>query len=261
MGRARISAVIAVLLWLALMPCSQEPAEVPTPAQVEETKLALDEAYRSGDTKRIQTALEAAQAVPDPAVVKRVARALRDERREVRLSALQALRWIEREEALDVLHDVLRERRWSADRELMFATLRGVGQHADSRSVSDLAREPFEPHDHGCWRARIFGLARIRTRPALEALFTILGATTSGSGGRRVAPVMPDVRTALILLTGVDQGLAPESWEHWWRDNKRSFQLPAELPLLPKELRQEWDGFWGLSQTYTRERRREDRGQ
>jgi hypothetical protein len=253
--------VIAALLGLFPLPTLQDPAEEgPSAALVAETQAALEEAFRSDDVKRIQGALEAAQAVPHPAVVELVASRLRDERKEVRLATLTALRWMEHRDALEALQRLHGERKWLADPELALALLRGIGQHADPSSIRVLAHDPFDPPDHVCWRARIFGLARIRTRPALEALFTILGATGGGAGERRVAPLMGDVRIALILLTGVDQGLSPELWERWWRQNKKDFRLAPEPPLLPKELRAEWDKFWGLPPFYGRERRREDRG-
>jgi hypothetical protein len=71
---------------------------------------------------------------------------------------------------------------------------------------------------------------------------------------------MEDARVALMTLTGVDQGLSPELWEAWWRNNKKGFQIPAKPPVLPKELRAIWDGYWGLPREYEREKRREDRG-
>ncbi|HEX6882768.1 MAG TPA: HEAT repeat domain-containing protein [Planctomycetota bacterium] len=252
----------AALLVLALALAPQDPGDDgPTPAQVAEARGALDAALRSGELAALLAALEAAQRVPHAEVVKRVARALRDERKEVQLAALASLRWNAHAEALAALTQAQEERRWKDDRELLIASLRAIGQHGDPRSVALLAREPFEPHDHAVWRARIFGLARIGTEPALEALLGILGATTTGRPPeRRVAPLMPEMRTALVLLTGVDLGLAPELWEDWWRANRKRYRPPEKTPLLPKELREGWDEFWGLPPFYERERRREDRG-
>jgi hypothetical protein len=123
-----------------------------------------------------------------------------------------------------------------------------------------LTRDPFQPDASPCLRARIFGLARIRTLESLEGLLEMLATSGANVGTRRLQPQMEDVRIALMLLTGVDQGRSPELWERWWRANRKGFRLAAELPLLPKELRREWDIFWGQSTTYERERRREERG-
>jgi hypothetical protein len=110
-----------------------------------------------------------------------------------------------------------------------------------------------------CVRARLFGLARIRTLAALEALLGIL-ATTGAGGQRRLQARMGDARLALMVLTGVDQGRSHELWEAWWRDHRKTFRIPSEVPALPPELRAQWEAFWGLQRTYEREPRREDRG-
>jgi hypothetical protein len=252
--------MLALLCSAFLLLQEREAEKGPDPAKIAETEAALEAAFRSHDQKALQAALEAAQSVPAPAIVKQVARGLADERREVKLATLQALRWIDHRDALDVLHRALKDKDWAANTEIAAAHLRAIGQHADASSIPYLSRDPFTPDDPFCLRARIFGLANIRTTASLEAVLEILGVTAGGSQGRRVAVVMGDVRVALILLTGVDQGLAPELWERWWRENKKTFHMASEPPLLPKELRETWDGFWGLPRFYTREQRREDRG-
>ena len=232
----------------------------PSAEAVERAGTELDEAFRANDVKRIEAALEAAQSVSHASVVRKVARGLDDERPEVVQATLQALRWLEHPDALETLHRTMKEKRVLRTPELVGSALRAIGQHADPRSVAVLARDPFEPMDYVCLRARLFGLGRIRTRESLAALIGILGVTGPGGRDRRVQPQMEDARLALMVLTGLDQGSAPENWERWWRANEKTFELPAEPPLLPKELRVTWDGFWGLPIEYERDRRREDRG-
>lgn len=193
-------------------------------------------------------------------MVREVQRGLEDERAEVKLAVLQALRWLEHPAALDALHRSAKDHKLMKVPELALGVLRGIGQHAHPSSIAVLAHDPFQPFDSWCLRARIFGLARIRKLEALEALLGIL-ATVGGGGQRRIQPQMGDVRVGLMILTGVDQGGSPELWENWWRDNKKSFRVPLEAPPLPKELRKDWDIFWGLPRVYEREGRREDRGQ
>lgn len=258
--------MIAFLLTLALLaPQAGEKAKpagkAPSAEEVARAESALESAFRSGDVRGIEAALEASQAVPHPSVVKRIERGLADERREVRLAVLQALRWIDQTEAVQALHRAAKQRELMKDPELAGAILRGIGQHADPSSIEVLARDPFEPNDHACRRARIFGLARIRTVAALEALLGLLAITNNGPlAERRIQAQMDDMRIGLVVLTGVDQGLSPELWEAWWRKNKKGFVPPEEFPTLAKEMRQQWDGFWGLPRIYERETRREDRG-
>lgn len=250
---------LAIGIWLALAP--QDAGEKgPSAEQVAQATGELDSALRSRDLKQLKTALEAAQAVAHPEVVRRVARALDDERSEVKLAAVQALRWLDHAEALEALHRAARDRKLMKLPDLPGAVMRAIGQHADPRSISVLAHDPFQPQDGYCIRARILGLGHIRSRESVEALLGILAESGSEVGTRRVKPWMEDMRLALVVLTGVDQGLSPELWERWWRENRKGFQVPAELPELPREMRETWADFWGLSRDYGRDRRREDRG-
>lgn len=237
----------------------QEPA--PGVEEVARAVAGIDEAFRSGDVKRIQNALEAAQEVPHPSVVRKVVRGLGDERQEVALATLEALRWLDHPDALEALHRAAKDKKHMKVPEQAAAVLRAIAQHAHPSSIAVLARDPFEPQTYGCLRARILGLGRIRTRESLEALLGVLALTGPGGLERRVLPQMDDMRLSLMMLTGVDQGRSPQHWERWWRANREAFQIPAEPPLLPKELREVWDQFFGLPREYERDPRREDRGQ
>jgi hypothetical protein len=236
-------------------------ADEPSPERVAEVRAALDEARQAGDPARLVAALEVAQDVPHPSVVADVVAVLDDEREEVQLAALSSLRWLAHPDALDALEELARNGKRMRSPAFAAAVLRGLGQHADPGSVVLLARTPFEPSEHACLRARVLALGRIRTPESLETLIRMLGATHGARGERRLKAHMEAVRTSLVLLTGLDHGSSPELWEDWWRENRRDFRIPAETPLLPKELREPWDRYWGLPTTYAREKRREDRGQ
>ena len=142
---------------------------------------------------------------------------------------------------------------------LALAVLRATGQHAEPSSIAVLARDPFQLADSWCLRARIFGLARIRTPEALRALLGILAAV-EGSGRRRIQSQMADMRIGLVLLTGLDHGRSPELWEEWWREHEKTFRIPSEPPRLTPEMQAVWDGFWGQERLQERGLRREDRG-
>jgi hypothetical protein len=233
----------------------------PSPERVAEVRAALDEARRTGDPAGIVAALDSAQDVPHPGVVADVVAILDDEREGVQLAAVTSLRWLAHPDALDALEELARNGKRMRSPAFAAAVLRGLGQHADPGSVALLARTPFEPPDHACVRARVLALGRIRTVDSLETLIRMLGATHGARGERRLKAHMEAVRTSLLLLTGLDLGSSPELWEDWWRENRRGFRIPAETPLLPKELREPWDRYWGLPTVYAREKRREDRGQ
>src|SRR5262249_15132411 len=148
---------------LLLQGSGEAAKPAPTAEEVARAEATLDQAYRAGDAAGIAAALESARVVAHPTVVKKVLEGLADERREVQLDVLQTLRWMDHRDALEALHRLAKERKWMKVPELAAAILRGIGQHADPTSVAVLAREPFEPEDFACWRARIFGMARIHT--------------------------------------------------------------------------------------------------
>jgi len=254
-----MSPALLGLCLLALQRTGETPPPPPAADAVAQVEASLEQAFRSGELGAIQAALDAARAVPHPAVVRKVERALEDERGEVKLAALQTLRWLDHPETLRVLHRAAKDRKLMQRPELALAVLRAAGQHADPSSIAVLARDPFQLADASCLRARLFGLARIRTTEALRALFGIL-ATVGNTGQRRIQGQMTDMRIALVLLTGVDQGRSPELWEEWWRAHEKTFRLPAEPARLPPEMRAVWDGFWGQERSYERGLRREDRG-
>lgn len=255
--------MLALLLSTSLL-FAQAQAEKPAPPAAEEVarvRGALDAALRSREQKALETALVAAQEVPHAEVVKLVLRALEDERPPVRLAAVQALRWIHVPESLAALHKLARDKKRMKEPELGAAILRAIGQHADPSSVAVLAREPFEPQRGDCINARIYSLGRIRTRESLETLFAMVSTTLQGNYPRPIVAHMKEARLALVLLTGVDQGEAPEPWEAWWREHKKGFEVAAEPPELPRELEELWAGYWGLMRDHARGGRREDRGQ
>lgn len=252
--------LLGVALWLGVR-VDDEPKSPPSQADVTRVADELAQAFRSSDVKRIQAALEAAVGVPDASIVRMVVRGLDDEREPVVLDTLQTLRWLGHPDALSALHATAKDRKRMKAPQVAAAVLRAIAQHADPSSIAVLAHEPFEPRDGACVRARLFGLARIRTSESLEALLGILALTGPGGRERRILPQMDDARLSLMVVTGVDQGASPENWERWWRANRKTFRIPAQAPLLPKDQREVWDLFFGLPRAYERQRPREERGQ
>jgi hypothetical protein len=252
---------------LALLACAslllaqaEEKPPAPTVEVVAEVRAELEAALRSGVQASLEAALARAQEVPHGDVVKQVLRALEDERVPVRIAAVQALRWIRIPDSLSALHKLAKDKKRMKEPELGAAILRAIGQHADSSSVAILAREPFEPQRGDCIKARIYALGRIRTREALEAVMAMVATIPRGNYPRPIVAHMKETRLVLALLTGVDQGEAPEPWEVWWREHRKGFVPSTEPPELPRELQSQWDGYWGLERAWGRGGRREDRG-
>jgi hypothetical protein len=58
-----------------------------------------------------------------------------------------------------------------------------------------------------------------------------------------------DVRLALVMLTGVDQGRSFDAWRAWWNAVKAEFAVAPETPRPPaieRALWERWCKFWGL---------------
>src|SRR5262245_31384503 len=95
---------MSALLALCLLAVQETGGAAPLAEEAARVEASLERAYRSGQLAEIQAALEAAQAVPHPGVVRKVERGLEDERVEVKLAVLQTLRWLDHPETLRVLH-------------------------------------------------------------------------------------------------------------------------------------------------------------
>lgn len=244
---------------LLLLP-AQEERKAPSPEDVKRACVELEDALRGKDEKALARALQAAQDVDHAEVVKRVTKALADERASVRLAALQALRFLDVPEALSELHRLAKDKKRLREPDLGAALLRAIGEHADPGSVTLLAREPFDPPRGDCVKARIYSLARIRTRESLEGLLAMVATTAQGNYPRPITPYLDDARLALVILTGTDQGKDPARWEDWWRANRKDHVLPERMPELPRELAEQWAEYWGLGRPSGRGERREDRG-
>jgi hypothetical protein len=82
----------------------------------------------------------------------------------------------------------------------------------------------------------------IRHRDSVEGVIGLMRKV----GRHRAQRHMEDVRTALMVLTGVDHGRSQDAWNEWWNDNKRTLEIQAEPHALPKKAQREWDRYWGL---------------
>ena len=110
-------------------------------------------------------------------------------------------------------------------------------------AASVLTSDPFKHLTLASGKARILGIARIRSRDSVEALIKAmrLGGNERNRGRKsRVSEprqrFMPYARLALAVLTGVDKGTSKDAWQKWWKDNKRSFRISKQRPPLSGEL-------------------------
>src|SRR5262245_1305405 len=126
MTRLLLCFLLVAPAWLQGGKPSQDTA--PSPELVARVDGALRTACTARELAPILAALETTWTVPAPAVVQAITLGLADERREVQMAALTALRWNAHADALEALHRVVRDRKRMKDPELAAAALRGLGQ-------------------------------------------------------------------------------------------------------------------------------------
>jgi hypothetical protein len=57
--------------------------------------------------------------------------------------------------------------------------------------------------------------------------------------------LLTDFLLALLALSGVYKGMSRDAWIAWWNDNKKKFEVPKEMPVLPEKMQRRWDYYWG----------------
>ena len=234
----------------------EERIEAPSQEEIDEAVTALRAAFAQKDPELRITALND-HRVPVPEVVAFQAQGLRSKDLKIKQAALDALRFTDHEDALRLLHKECKRSSSLRKHELLGPLLfKAIGQHGDPSSLSLLSDKIYAERSREFVRARLFGIANIRDRKALETLIELLR-------GERIEVVKRysrDLRLSLMQLTGVDRGESPDRWREWWSENKRDFELPEKPPLMPLDLQRSWDAFWGIRRAMPRGERREDRG-
>lgn len=247
-----------LLISLVMLTSAQtrEPQEL-EPGRVESAVAALKSAFESGKPPDRAAAIVAQQEVIDPAVIAWFAKGLKDSDKAVRDAAAQALRFARHADALGALQDALkRERKSGKDEEELIKLTKCMGQHQSATSIPLLLDDPFRHENGRVLEAQVFSLANTRTKRAAEE---IVGMMRTASR-EKVQNHMPTFRLALIVITGVDQGVSQDAWTKWWNDNKHKLEIPAQMPALPKEMLDRWNNYWGLDYVRARPKKRGERG-
>ena len=178
----------------------------------------------------------------DPRVVAALAKGLKDARVEVRIAALDALGSTAHADALKALEGfhAAEGKALRKDPRALRRLLIAVARHGKPSSIALLSEGAEAQLESKTIEARILGLANIRDKAAVSALFALadkLGFLEQNTHAE-------SFRLALIVLTGEDRGRSLDAWRAWWRENEKSFTLPRELPALAKADRERWRAFW-----------------
>jgi hypothetical protein len=229
----------------------------PSSEQVKAAVTAIETALRGVDPAKKIEAIKVHSAVVDAQVIEAVSKGLREKEADVKLAAIEALRFTAHPDACKALEHWMRAERTLKDAPQIYAAaLKGLGQHGSKDSIALLVEDLWGAQDQSVIQARILGLGRIRDRAAVEKLIDLI----KSAGPRKTDPFMDDFRLALMVLTGVDQGKSQELWQRWWQDHKDKFQLPKTEPELSKIDAYRWKNYWGEQMGAARGERRGERG-
>lgn len=242
---------------LIACPVAVDDDEGPSPEEVRAAVAELEEGLEAEELADRTLALQRAALVVHPDVIEVVVDAIRDDEQDVRRAALEALRWMHHEDALDALHGQLKKnKKLKKEPELYALLIKAIGQHANPESVDLVSDDLFSVRDEDVVRARIRSLGRIRSEDSVAALIDIMRSAKR----KDVQRYMGDLRVSLMVLTGVDNGLDQDRWTAWWNDNKRDLEVREQPHLLPENEQRMWSYYWGDERPMTRGERREDRG-
>jgi len=203
----------------------------------------LREAFDSGSPAQRVAALRESWRHADEGLVAQVRRGLGDRDVEVRLAAYDALGRNAHESAFAALLTHQRERRKelrTQDRDLP-ALLSALARRGDARAIAPLTADVQAQRLVPTIRARILGLARIRTKDSVEALMKLADEV----GFVDMHNHLEDFRLALVVLSGVDHGRSLDAWREWWRGNRTTFAPPQRLSELAPADAARWREFWG----------------
>lgn len=232
------------------------PADV---AQAEAVKAAVTElrtALSRGKSEERIAALEKAASTKDAGVVEAIAKALGDSDAKVQGAAIEALRGLQRKEALAALVGAFeRDKKLAKDAELAARLVKAIGSYGDAAAVEKLAAAGIDGA-HGVVEARILSIANVRSVRSVELLVEL----ARGAADDKVGAHAETIRLALARLVGEDLGTARQRWLGFWSERKKTLEVAAQAPLLPKDLQRRWDMFWGNPSDPGRAKPRGERG-
>lgn len=241
--------ILAATLTLALLASQDVQKSAPaarTPEELAAYRKQLEEALAPGfDAGEARRVIVRARDHVDASVIALLdAKALRHADPVLRDQAVDALGYMRHPDALAALEAMLkRDGKALQDSPPSYANLiRGVARQGKPSAIPLLVEDLFQSRDRGVIQARILGLANIRAKESVAELIQLMRSAPAP----RVAELGLELRTALVLLTGVDKGTDATLWINWYGDAKDSLVIAPEPPAeIPPEIRRCWTAFWG----------------
>jgi HEAT repeat protein len=251
---------VALVVLAGSVEARQEKKNAPVDAtQAESVKAALAElrtALARGKSEERIAALGKAANTKDAGVVEAIAKALGDEDPKVQGAAIEALRGLQRKEALAALVGAFeRDKKLAKDAELAARLVKAIGSYGDAAAVEKLAAAGIDGA-HGVVEARILSIANVRSVRSVELLVEL----ARGAADDKVGAHAETIRLALARLVGEDLGTARQRWLGFWNEQRKTLKVATQAPLLPKDMQRRWDMFWGNPSDPGRAKPRGERG-
>jgi len=229
------------------------------PAVEEELKIdpaealaKMKAAIKSESDVVILDAIAYAAEVEDKKIIGEFYKLLKHKSVDIRLAALEAMRFNKHDEALKRLLSFGSNKLLENDAEYLAEYIYALGQKADKKAAKLIKNDLVmtSAHDGDVLKARVYALGRIREVDSIETLLQLSQSGGGGGGGRRgrgraTAKMRVEIQTSLSVLTGVELGNEVLDWTNWWSDNKRSFKVTkAESKIDDRKLQAKWDSLW-----------------
>jgi hypothetical protein len=240
----RTLAILAGAFVVALaVPRALAQERKPSPEQVRAALEALDQAFEDAEAPGRVAAIRESSKVDAPAVVARIAEALDDRSGDVRLEAIDALGRSRQPAALAALleHHEKRRKDLRKQERVLPRLLKAIARHGDPKAIGPLTDDVQAQMLGATLRARILGLANVRTKEAVDALVALAGKI----GFVEMHSHAEDFRLAMLVLTGVDKGRSTDAWKAWWASEREGFAIPDEMPALAPGDASRWTEYWG----------------
>jgi hypothetical protein len=237
-----------VALLLSAPALSQdEPDKKPLGPSPEQIEAAVQQLKLGLGSKEVSVRLEAAKEAhktPCEEVARTLGKyGLKDKEINVKQAVIDSLGHMRVHAALEELldHGGRAKRELEGDPATHTLLIKSIGRHGADKSIPYLTKDLFSAKDRQVVQARILSLGRVRSVEAVEALI----AMSRKAGGRRGnSRHDADLRLALCVLTGVDNGKRSAGWNVWWNDNKKTLEISKEPADLPRSLAKQWERYW-----------------
>lgn len=254
--------MIPLILALSCVPLLEQEKEPPVPdlERIERAVAELENAFKKGGPADRLRALADHGSIADAEVVQWISRGVLDKDRSVQLASIRCLRHVPHPDAVLSLEAIYqKQKKLRKDEVLHEELLKAIGQHASPSSIELLDDVSMNDNSPRVARARIYALGMIRSPEAVDALIGFMKKTGRGRQGRGTPAMMVEMRTSLMILTGVDCGKSSHEWIAWWGKNEKGFEVTPQVGEVPARVRRDWNRYWGIVEQPARKKKGRDR--